>query len=34
MFRICKSTGETGWFDACPRVAKGFYKAVSAFGSI
>jgi Prokaryotic phospholipase A2 len=34
MYRICKSTDETGYFDACPRVARKFYWAVVHFGSI
>ena len=32
MYRVCKSTGEGGPFDACPRVAKAFSGAVVQFG--
>lgn len=32
MYRICKTTDETGYFDACPRVARKFYWAVVHFG--
>ena len=31
-YRICKSSGESGYFDACPRMARRFYRAVVLFG--
>jgi hypothetical protein len=32
MYRICKHSGESSYFDACPRVARAFYGAVVQFG--
>jgi hypothetical protein len=31
-YRICKSSGESGYFDACRWMARRFYKAVVLFG--